>query len=90
MMETRRVRVKVDGAKPEFPKPELLRLGNDKRAERVLSRFPENRDELWLPGPCLTSRLMCFLLRFRERAAGASSDITWMFHQVQLLPGDKA
>lgn len=47
----------------------------------------EDWNELWLPWPTLTSRLMCFLLIFRERATGA---ITWIFHQLQLLREVKA
>lgn len=50
----------------------------------------ENWNKLWLPGPTLTSRMIPFLLPLPEHAAGTGSDITWMFHQVQLLPEDKA
>lgn len=102
-METRTVRVKVDGVRrlcdaceAEFFTQEWFLISEPQwRARRVVFNCfhtykGEDWNELWLPGPVLTSRLICFLLRLRAHTAGASSDITWMFHLVQLLPEDKA
>ena len=49
-----------------------------------------NMNDLLLPGPTLTSSLLGVLLRFREHSIALSSDIKGMFHQVRLLPEDKA
>ncbi|XP_048030334.1 uncharacterized protein LOC125279307 [Megalobrama amblycephala] len=47
-------------------------------------------NEYLLPGPTLGATLLGVLLRFREYAVAISSDIKGMFHQVRLLPEDKA
>lgn len=49
-----------------------------------------NLNDFLLPGPTLTSSLLGVLLRFREHSIAISSDIRGMFHQVRLLPEDKA
>ncbi|XP_077361589.1 uncharacterized protein LOC144006560 [Festucalex cinctus] len=43
-----------------------------------------------LPGPTLGASLLGVLLRFREHAVAISGDIKGMFHQVRLLPEDRA
>lgn len=94
MMEPGRVRLKVAGVRT--PEIELLRISKPQwQTHRVvfncfLTYKGETWNELWVPRPMLTSRLIRFLLRFTEHAAGVSSDITWMFHQVQFLPEDEA
>ncbi len=49
-----------------------------------------NLNEFLLPGPTLSPSLLAVLLRFREHSIAVSSDIRGMFHQVRLLPEDKA
>lgn len=99
MMEPGRVRLKVAGVRTlcaGTPEVELLRISKPQwQTHRVvfncsLTYKGETWNELWVLRPMLTSRLIRFLLRFTEHAAGVSSDITWMFHQVQLLPEDEA
>ncbi len=47
-------------------------------------------NEFLLPGPTLSPSLLAVLLRFREHSIAVSSDIRGVFHQVLLLPEDKA
>ncbi|XP_029965347.1 uncharacterized protein LOC115401351 [Salarias fasciatus] len=50
----------------------------------------QNLNEYLLPGPTLGASLLGVLLRFREHAVAVSGDIRGMFHQVRLLPEDRA
>ncbi len=47
-------------------------------------------NEFLLPGPTLSPSLLAVLLRFREHSIAVNSNIHGMFHQVRLLPEDKA
>ncbi|XP_049329393.1 uncharacterized protein LOC111189354 [Astyanax mexicanus] len=49
-----------------------------------------NLNQMLLPGPTLSPPLLAVLLRFREHTIAISSDIRSMFHQVCLLPQDRA
>ncbi len=49
-----------------------------------------NLNEFLLPGPTLSPSLLAVLLRFKEHSIAVSSDIRGMFHQVRLLPENKA
>ncbi|XP_051809278.1 uncharacterized protein LOC127535407 [Acanthochromis polyacanthus] len=49
-----------------------------------------NLNDYLLPGPNLGATLLGVLLRFREHAVAISADIKGMFHQVRLLPEDRA
>lgn len=49
-----------------------------------------NLNQYLLPGPTLGATLLGVLLRFREHAVAISGDIEGMFHQVRLLPEDRA
>lgn len=50
----------------------------------------QNLNDHLLPGPTLGASLLGVLLRFREHAVAVSGDIRGMFHQVRLLPEDRA
>lgn len=50
----------------------------------------QNLNDYLLPGPTLGASLLGVLLRFREHAVAVSRDIKGMFHQVHLLPEDRA
>lgn len=50
----------------------------------------QNLNDYLLPGPTLGASLLGVLLRFREHAVAVSGDIKGMFHQVHLLPEDRA
>lgn len=50
----------------------------------------QNLNNHLLPGPTLGASLLGVLLRFREHAVAVSGDIRGMFHQVRLLPEDRA
>ncbi|KAK0156275.1 hypothetical protein N1851_000422 [Merluccius polli] len=50
----------------------------------------QSLNDYLLPGPTLGASLLGVLLRFREHAVAISGDIKGMFHQVRLLPPDRA
>lgn len=50
----------------------------------------QSLNDYLLPGPTLGASLLGVLLCFREHAVAISGDIKGMFHQVRLLPEDRA
>lgn len=50
----------------------------------------QSLNDCLLPGPTLGASLLGVLLRFREHAVAVSGHIRGMFHQVRLLPQDRA
>lgn len=50
----------------------------------------QSLNEHLIPGPILGLSLLGVLLRFRQHTVAVSADVKGMFHQVRLLPDDKA
>lgn len=74
ILETKTIRVEVDGMQ-RYATPQ---------------HQGHNLNDYLLLGPTLGATLLGVLPRFREHAVAVSGDIRGMFHQVRLLPEDRA